>query len=33
MQDKLLNIFGEVFNDPDLVVNESTNSANKVRYG
>lgn len=27
MQDKLLSIFREVFNDPDLVVNENTTAA------
>lgn len=27
MQQKLLNIFREIFNDPDLVVNESTTAA------
>lgn len=27
MQQKLLNIFREIFNDPDLVVNENTTAA------
>jgi acyl carrier protein len=27
MQEKLLNIFREVFNDPELVVNENTTAA------
>jgi acyl carrier protein len=27
MQDKLLSIFREIFNDPDLVVNEDTTAA------